>query len=1382
MSFQGLSPTSASFSPISYFHSTPVVSEQYKCELNGAQQARLDLLLNRLISVGDQIFILGMFVDFALNNAFIPMIIGGAGQSICVEKKYSDIDVMLFPVHTFGLNNFETTFAPFFGSQMRGFRYNKVYHSFESKEFDFKCFDVEKTGRTHLFDHDAICVELSRDERGALKGFLRTVPLAEVGNARSGYEVAAHCLENKILQITGENLLKPCIRFVHHLTKGFKAASDLHLAIMKQIECDRVIFQRELQFYLEGHVVKEQAGILISNVKICIENIQPLQDTKEILTFLSTEYGEILSNTGKNVVRALCLCQEGFSLLEEGIQTPHGLYIIESKGIDVLIDALKESGELTFADMTLFYANQMKKKSSIEQKWMLDAILNGFQTKNDFDSPPLELFLVLLKSCSLDRDQYAKTLELLESLKSEEPLVLECKEKVLSDYSTLLKGFKKGDLICWSTLLQCRWPQEKLDFLAEQIKESPEEFRFLLTQRMLRNRPEGFLFSRSVSIDQLISWIQQDVSGAQDLLWDRLRKKEISCVKEELIEICAQTSLFFSELIQLVMQPRQKIEASAYKNLCIHSLSSRALMTQQTFGQLFLKLSETEQKELFIHYLGDPKTIETLSSVLVFDPLSFFTKEDYFTNTVALERFLEKRNALLSFYCRLVSSEVRNGSSFDEPFVVDILEKINCIVTGKAEKVELQKYFMQIQPSSKRAILLMLHFAKDRDDAVLLAELLGKYPFIETDCKPNEIASFDAIFKSINTSNLHFREVDKKLQEITRAITSKNIPATTVFAILKSLEVWFFKSEIECAKNHKIMTQHLSLFTKVLDLAKVGRIGLKRLLINPIDLAYFDIESEYKKTVTAILASFVQFFLFDTQSEAYVKNLIDSIKDQSIELANEPASLSICLHLFRCISASKNGDDRYLDVVEKEIQRLQVENNVEMHLDEFFVILRFLNAGHRLPPKRYVQLVQLTVEYLEGISLSDMDLFEQSLKENSLIIKTRSEVTSVTTTDFNPDDKRSYFDLLLKNATKVLIELSILDAEDWPDRLWRFVDRFSLEKEYKMKMKRLVDYYSSVQQGVDLIKKEEEFRAYMTSFVSKKELQEEILFLRSVTQALNHKITVKFARSADQAKLCLNSFKWIAQRLAICVQSNFSDQSKVDFENMDDALSAYLVMVLNGKNTPFIQAMVHQLMPEIHAIFLTWIDISVKEQNIHEEINRAELIWDMTQFYGAFGGLEYYLECRKKIYSMKGKGILFIEVAASRLKDIRPEFHVASASSILFRSKHVLLGLNPEEILGAKDDCKSFVTSINYLKEVGAPILQLEAEAVANISMWVFLACIKTLDEAIEQEEKEIYRDIYDIFWGTYTYLKDLDKLFVDMHKEKTRMFMKAFLPLTSPK
>ena len=293
---------------------TPVA---YVEQLDGHQTSKLKQLLKTVIKMApvEEVrlkpieFSLKEFVQYIIDQRFQPVLIGGAAQSIVVDKELNDIDLAVFfqekPPIEFFVNFAHQFFSKKFHLDLEDFkkyvRLNLMHESMESKSLDFKF--VSFFDRTHLFDHDALCVPLQNTQSRKVVGFLSTVLGARTGTDLAGFRQAMDCLVNKKLVISDPfTSRKALFRVVDCMTRGFICNKEIedtvrsHLAVEKY--CPET-FHRELSFYLLGHVRQEKQQLYLANLKTFLEQ---MPQTPEVIAVVDILKGMIPQNHYANTL------------------------------------------------------------------------------------------------------------------------------------------------------------------------------------------------------------------------------------------------------------------------------------------------------------------------------------------------------------------------------------------------------------------------------------------------------------------------------------------------------------------------------------------------------------------------------------------------------------------------------------------------------------------------------------------------------------------------------------------------------------------------------------------------------------------------------------------------------------------------------------------------------------------------------------------------------------------------------------------------------------------------------------------------------------------------------------------------------------------------
>jgi hypothetical protein len=228
-------------------------------------------------------FKLEEFVQYVMDQGLQPVLIGGAAQSIVVDKEHNDTDIAVFfqekpPVESF-INFAHQFFYRKFRLGIEDFkkyvRLNCSHESMESKMLDFKFLSF--LDRTHLFNHDALCVELQNTPKRKVVGWLTTVLGANTGMDEAGFREAMDCLVNKRLAISNPSTSRKALfRVVDCMTKGFICNQEIRDTVSRHLAQEKYsaeMFQRELKFYLLGHVRQEKQQLYCANLKTFFEQL-----------------------------------------------------------------------------------------------------------------------------------------------------------------------------------------------------------------------------------------------------------------------------------------------------------------------------------------------------------------------------------------------------------------------------------------------------------------------------------------------------------------------------------------------------------------------------------------------------------------------------------------------------------------------------------------------------------------------------------------------------------------------------------------------------------------------------------------------------------------------------------------------------------------------------------------------------------------------------------------------------------------------------------------------------------------------------------------------------------------------------------------------------
>lgn len=316
-----LNPNAATFNPQTpiaaepqpdTFESQPILYKYYK-SLTPSQITKLDAIFRKtveLISTDPKDppirFKVGNFVKHVIFNGYIPNLIGGASQSLFVEKDFLDVDIAVFFPEQPDPEYFTQLCLTYFQSLRPSFtegdlkskkyvRWNAAHQSMETKEFDFK-FVSFLDKRTHLFHHDALCTELSLNAKSQILGRATLVPYAKFGEEKGCFKEALDCLLSKKLKLSDPcSVIKPLFRVCGHFTKGFTSAFNHREVIRLHLDgfdYQEGQFLRELDYYLEGHVSKETIDFFIANLMTLLDEQSPHPRANIFLELLKGRYGK----------------------------------------------------------------------------------------------------------------------------------------------------------------------------------------------------------------------------------------------------------------------------------------------------------------------------------------------------------------------------------------------------------------------------------------------------------------------------------------------------------------------------------------------------------------------------------------------------------------------------------------------------------------------------------------------------------------------------------------------------------------------------------------------------------------------------------------------------------------------------------------------------------------------------------------------------------------------------------------------------------------------------------------------------------------------------------------------------------------------------------
>ncbi len=289
------------------------ISHKYYKSLTPSQITKLDAIFRKTVELTSTDpkdppirFKVGNFVKHVIFNGYLPILIGGATQSLFVEKDFLDIDIAVFFPEQPDPEYFTQLCLTYFQSLRPSFteedlkskkyvRWNAAYQSMETKEFDFK-FVSFLDKRTHLFHHDALCTELSLNAKSQIFGRATLVPYAKFGVEKGCFKEALDCLLSKKLKLSDPcSVIKPLFRVCGHFTKGF--TSEFNHREVIRLHLDGFDYQegqflRELDYYLEGHVSKETTDFFIANLMTLLDEQSPHPRAKNFLELLQGRYGK----------------------------------------------------------------------------------------------------------------------------------------------------------------------------------------------------------------------------------------------------------------------------------------------------------------------------------------------------------------------------------------------------------------------------------------------------------------------------------------------------------------------------------------------------------------------------------------------------------------------------------------------------------------------------------------------------------------------------------------------------------------------------------------------------------------------------------------------------------------------------------------------------------------------------------------------------------------------------------------------------------------------------------------------------------------------------------------------------------------------------------
>ncbi|MFZ4773338.1 MAG: hypothetical protein ACOYK9_05050 [Chlamydiia bacterium] len=452
------SPLLTPFSPIHDYRSSslnpcsPVFSlvkspefTGYKEPMNEEQRTRLQHLLDRNILIPSQLegnppiqINLRKLLEHLLNNGYRPLIIGGAAQSVFQEKDLNDIDIAIFYDTPPAVDTFSNLLRSLFFELLPGvdldelitnfFRFNERHHSIESPGLDFKL--ISAHGRTHLFDHDALCVEPQIDSHGEIRGQFMAVPGAKTGTDEAGFRNILDAVLRKKLRITqGEDSHKALFRVANYLTKGFWANKEVYQTLAQQLIKELYTedrFTRALTLFLLGHVQKADHELFMTNLFWVFRNIE-LESKISVRPFLgliTRSYGDVDLRASVAALKGVLDGEEGYSWHRSGIRTPSGIclnididletmenIVRTTPNLDTLLEKLRErnysslfplleslkrSGKISINESIEYCKKELVGKTPKEKKEIFQDVLIKLRKGEEVSSPSIEWAILVL--------------------------------------------------------------------------------------------------------------------------------------------------------------------------------------------------------------------------------------------------------------------------------------------------------------------------------------------------------------------------------------------------------------------------------------------------------------------------------------------------------------------------------------------------------------------------------------------------------------------------------------------------------------------------------------------------------------------------------------------------------------------------------------------------------------------------------------------------------------------------------------------------------------------------------------------------------------------------------------------------------------------------
>lgn len=411
------------------------VSRPHLQGLTPSQNEKLQAILDRRISLTSSDpqdlpidFTVREFVDHIFQWGCNPTIIGGASQSLFVEKQFSDVDIAVFVEQKFAPDFFTEVCCSFFQLKNPHFRiehiknyvrWSVLHQSMETQNFDFKFISIQDL--THLFDHDAMGIYLTplHGLHGGISGHAGLVPCARTGTNTQSFREVVHCLETKKLRLTDpEWTKKTFLRIAGALTRGFTPDFPLTAHLCRELlttHYTQEILQTELKFYIQGHLKEEEVPLFLANIITLLRDLGPSSQRDWILHFFEQTYNESLPEK----LLLECYLNPGSSSFQKNhIITEQGALIrsirevdevvkflsIEDKRIEIL-QSLAKKNYPYLADV--LKALRKAKKISIQESFALQPMKKLIYSEEE----RVGLFRQLQQRFILERDDAFDDLE-----------------------------------------------------------------------------------------------------------------------------------------------------------------------------------------------------------------------------------------------------------------------------------------------------------------------------------------------------------------------------------------------------------------------------------------------------------------------------------------------------------------------------------------------------------------------------------------------------------------------------------------------------------------------------------------------------------------------------------------------------------------------------------------------------------------------------------------------------------------------------------------------------------------------------------------------------------------------------------------------------------